>query len=45
MDHEDKKQLKVFIPIDEDINSENGSITFIDKETSHRIYNESSNER
>ena len=38
MDHEDVRQLKVFIGIDHDINDDTGSLNLIDKETTKKIY-------
>lgn len=38
MDHEDLRQLKVFIPIDHEINIDCGVLNLIDKKLTHEIY-------
>ena len=38
LDHEDIKQIKIYIPIDKEINEENGSMTFVGKKTTHEIF-------
>ena len=38
MDHEDLRQLKIFIPIDHEINIDSGALNLIDKKLTHEIY-------
>ena len=38
MDHEDFRQLKVFIPIDHNINDKTGSLTLINKKLTHDVF-------